>query len=287
MARGSPRRPGSPLLKTCSRWTTARPPRFRRSAAKILVKDPALMDIYDYADAFASLFRSGLLGTLDPALHKVFLVGHSGGAVGVTLATSYFNPPSMIPFAGVILVDPAMSSKSMAGQETEVYKLVAAMTPLRRDLWASREAAARWMRARPPFATWDERVFEIYVKYGLQPLPTPYYPDKQGVTLTTHRSGENVGFTGIKFTYHALYRLNQICEYVPVHLIFGAENDLFSREQQESIVDPKNGRTFASVTWLKGVGHLVVEEAPLKLARSIFAILRKTPQPDAETGSQL
>ncbi|GLB33147.1 hypothetical protein LshimejAT787_0100320 [Lyophyllum shimeji] len=255
--------------------------------AEILAKDSALVDIYDYADAFASLFRSGLLGTLDPALHKVFLVGHSAGTVGVTLATSYFNPPSMIPFAGVILVDPPMSSRSMEGQETEAYKLLAAMTPRRRDLWASREAAAKWMRARPPFANWDERVFEIYVKYGLQPLPTPYYPDKQGVTLTTHRSGENIAFTGIKFIYHALYRLNQICEYVPVHLIYGAENDLFSREQQESIVDPKNGRTFASVTRLKGVGHLVVEEAPLKLAKSIFTIMRKTPRQDDETGISL
>jgi len=255
--------------------------------AEILAKDPALMDIYDYADAFASLYRSGFLGPLDPELHKVILVGHSAGTVAVTLATSYFNPPSMIPFSAVILVDAPIFSKSVQGQETEVYKLVAAMTPVRRDIWASREAAAKWMRARPPCATWDQRVFDIYVKYGLQPLPTPYYPDKEGVTLTTHRSGENIAFTGIGFAYHALCRLNQICDYVPVHLIYGGENDLFSREEQASTIDAKNGRHFVSVTRIKGIGHLVVEEAPLKLARSIFAILRRTPQPDPETESKL
>ncbi|KAF8075722.1 Alpha/beta hydrolase fold-1 [Lyophyllum atratum] len=255
--------------------------------AETLVKNPDGINIYDYADAFASLYKSGLMGTLDPNLHKVILVGHSAGTVGVALATSYFNPPSMIPFSGIILVDPPIFSVSAQDQQTEIYKLVAAMTPLRRDIWASREAAAKWLRARPPCASWDQRVFDIYVKYALQPLPTPYYPDKQGVTLTTHRSGENIAFTGTKFAYHALYRLNQICDSVPIHLIFGAENDMFSREEQDSIIDAKNGRNFASVTRISGVGHLVVEEAPLKLARSIFAILRKAPQVDSEVQSRL
>jgi hypothetical protein len=64
-------------------------------------------------------------------------------------------------------------------------------------------------------------------KYGLQELPTPYYPDRNtGVTLTTHRSEENVAFTGVRFMGDALNRLNQICDYVPVHLIFGARNDM-------------------------------------------------------------
>ncbi|KAG6864014.1 hypothetical protein C0991_001094 [Blastosporella zonata] len=51
--------------------------------AETLVKNPNLLNIYDYADAFASLYRSGLLGTLDPTLDKVMLVGHSAGSVGV------------------------------------------------------------------------------------------------------------------------------------------------------------------------------------------------------------
>ncbi|KAG6864013.1 hypothetical protein C0991_001093 [Blastosporella zonata] len=170
----------------------------------------------------------------------------------------------------------------MQGRETEMYKLVAAMTPVRKDKWPSREAAISWMQARPPWSAWDQRVFDVYAKYGLQSLPTPYYPDKQGVTLTTHRSGENIAFTGEIFSYHALYRLNQICDSIPVHLIYGAENDMFDREVQDSIIDPKEGRNFASITRLQGVGHLVVEEAPLKLARAIFAIIRKMPQPDTD-----
>ncbi|KAG5733916.1 hypothetical protein E4T56_gene89, partial [Termitomyces sp. T112] len=53
------------------------------------------------------------------------------------------------------------------------------------------------------------------------------------------------------------------------------------REVQDSLVDPKEGRNFASITRIKDVGHLIVQEAPAKLAKAIFAILRKTPPPGA------
>lgn len=69
----------------------------------------------------------------------------------------------MIPFSALILVDPPMSTKAMEGRETEIYKLVEATTPLRRDIWASHEAAAQWLKSRPPWGTWDERVFDLYV----------------------------------------------------------------------------------------------------------------------------
>lgn len=56
-----------------------------------------------------------------------------------------------------------MAARAMEYQENEMYKLVAAMTPLRRDIWASHEAAIEWMKVRPPFNMWDPRVFDIYV----------------------------------------------------------------------------------------------------------------------------
>ncbi|KAF8148850.1 alpha/beta-hydrolase [Crassisporium funariophilum] len=242
----------------------------------ILSRDKDLLTIWDYADAFAALYKSGLLGVLDPQKHQVILCGHSAGAVGVTLATSFFNPPSRLPFAGLILVDPPIWSKAKADQESDIYKLVEATTPIRRDSWESVDAASRWLKARLPWGAWDESVFEIYVKHGLRALPTAYYPEKKvGVTLTTHRLAENVAFTGKQYSYDALNRLNQICAYTPVHLIFGGRNDMFERDVQDSIIDPKEGRTFASVTRIEDAGHLVVQEAPARLASAIFEILSK------------
>lgn len=51
----------------------------------------------------------------------------------------------------------------MEEHRTEIYKLVEATTPMRRDIWDSAEAASKWMKSRVPWKTWDPRVFEIYV----------------------------------------------------------------------------------------------------------------------------
>jgi len=239
----------------------------------ILARNSGILTIWDYADAFATLFKSGLLGPLDPKLHPVVLCGHSAGAVGVTLATSYFNPPSRIPFSSIILVDPPIWGKEKDGQDSDIYKLVETMTPIRKDIWKTFDEASNWLKSRLPWGSWEERVFAAYVKYGLRSLPTAFYPDKTGTTLATHRMAENIAFTGKLFAYDALNRLNQICAHVPVHLIFGDNADMFERDVQESIINPQEGRTFASVTRLEGVGHLVVQEAPSKLASALFAIL--------------
>ncbi|KAG6808921.1 hypothetical protein H0H93_016341, partial [Arthromyces matolae] len=132
--------------------------------AETLAKDPSILSIYDYADSFATLLNSGLLGELNPELDKVILVGHSAGSVGVTLATSYFNPPSRISLIihSLILIDPPIFSTTMKDHQTEMYKLVAAMTPLRKDRWPSHEVAVRWMEKKVPWNTWDRRVFEVF-----------------------------------------------------------------------------------------------------------------------------
>jgi len=195
-----------------------------------------------------------------------------------TLSTSYFNPPSRIPFSRIILVDPPIWSKEKDGQDSEIYKMVEVMTPVRKDIWKSVEDASKWLKARVPWGSWGERVFDAYVKYGLRSLPTAYYPDKTGTTLTTHRLAENIAFTGKLFSYDALNRLNQICAHVPVHLIFGDNADMFERPTQESIINPQEGRVFASVTRLEDAGHLVVQEAPTKLASAIFDILKTAGQ---------
>ncbi|KAF9037087.1 Alpha/Beta hydrolase protein [Panaeolus papilionaceus] len=239
-------------------------------------RNQALLTIWDYADAFASLVKSGLLGNIDPTRHQIVLCGHSAGAVGVTLSTSFFNPPSRLPFAGVILVDPPIFGRLMAGQDSDMYKLVESTTPIRLDTWDTREAATKWFKKRIPWAMWDERVLDVYLKYGLRSLPTAYYPEKtSGVTLTTHRLAENVAFTGKIFSLDAVDRLNQICKHTPVHLIYGDRNDMFEREVQDSLISEAEGRTFASITRLEDVGHLVVQEAPTLLAETLFSILSK------------
>ncbi|KAG6824217.1 hypothetical protein H0H92_007631 [Tricholoma furcatifolium] len=248
--------------------------------ADIVAKDPDMLNMHEFADALAAFCNSDLLGNLDPEFDKIILAGHSAGSIVTVLATSYFNPPYKIPFSGLILIDTPFFTPDMLDQTTEMYKFIAASTPRRKDIWPSREAAIKEMKEQLPYSEWDPRMFDIYTKYGLQSLPTPYYPDKEGTTLTTHRSSESVIYQSQAIAYYGLYRLNQISAFIPVHLIYGERNDMFTREAQNSLLNAKEGRIFASVTRVRGAGHLVVQQAPLRIAQEIFRILRENPQID-------
>ncbi|KAF9037061.1 alpha/beta-hydrolase [Panaeolus papilionaceus] len=245
----------------------------------ILSRHPSTADIWDYADAYVTLVKSGLLGTLNPSYHQIVLCAHSAGSVAAVLSTGLFTPPSTLPFSDIILVDPAMWSRLMGDNAfaSDMYKAVQGSTPLRRDMWDSKQSAAAWMKKRLPWSRWDDRAFNVFIEHNLRPLPTAHYPDiKTGVTLTTHKSEENMAFTGQIFSLDATDRLNQVCRYRPVHLIYGGLCDMFTKDVQDSLVSEQEGRTFASITRLSAkVGHLVVQEAPAELARAMFSILSK------------
>ena len=60
----------------------------------------------------------------------------------------------------MILVDPPLWSKAKDGQNTEMYKLIESMTPIRKDIWKDFETASQWIRKRFP---WDKRVLDVYI----------------------------------------------------------------------------------------------------------------------------
>ena len=64
-------------------------------------------------------------------------------------------------------MDPPIWSKEKDGHESEVYKMVEEMTPLRRDVWKSSDDAKTWLKSRIPWGAWNERVFEVYVVRSL------------------------------------------------------------------------------------------------------------------------
>lgn len=93
-------------------------------------------------------------------INRLFSIINHQRAVSV-LATMLFYPTSNVPFSSLILIEPAMVAPS--SPENEMYKMVAAMTPQRRDIWDTREAARRYFEARIPWAAWDARVLDRYI----------------------------------------------------------------------------------------------------------------------------
>lgn len=101
-------------------------------------------------------------------------------------------------FFSVILLDPVLQlSPNETVLGTDPPGMLNAVT-YRRDLWPSREAAAKNFAKSPIFASWDKRVLERMVRYGLRDLPTALYPDTSSrngntdsrVTLTTTKHQE-------------------------------------------------------------------------------------------------
>jgi len=240
---------------------------------ELLVREPGVLSIHDYADAFVALYESGLLGNLEKGLQKVVLLGHSAGTVASVFAAAHFDPPSTMPFHAMILVEPCLFAPAMAEKHTPMYQIVEQMTPLRREFWESREAAHKWMKSRPPWNVWDSRNLALYVEYGLRPLPTILHPGKAGVALSCSPADEFKAFGSTKESLKAVDCLGKICDVIPVHLVFSARDDMFSREQKDSLNNPSQGRVFSSVSRVSGAGHLVVQEKPDLLADVIYAIL--------------
>ncbi|PFH48970.1 hypothetical protein AMATHDRAFT_49106 [Amanita thiersii Skay4041] len=259
-----------------------------------LVENQGVTNITDYGAAIAALCKSPFFGPIDPTYHQVIVVGHSLGTVAVLLSTTHFQN---IPYTSLILIDTVIHSDEMK-LDTETFNVVRDTTPSRKDHWDSIESARRYMRTRIPYKSWDPHVFSLFLRYGLRPLPTAYYPDssRKGVTLSTHRNDEHASYTYFHMLHEAYHRLNEISDTLPIHLIYAARSDMMQvfcsisltptninvslprqlnsdRAAQEKLYDPKEGRKFASITRLGIGGHLIVQEAPDLVAHVIHEAL--------------
>lgn len=115
-------------------------------------------------------------------------VGHSMG--GCQLANLALLHPRL--FETLILIDPVIQGKvSLVGNVSP-----AAASARRRERWPSREEAATSFKKSKFYQTWDPRVLDRWVQYGLRDVPTSLFPDAKSpeVTLTTTKHQEVMTF---------------------------------------------------------------------------------------------
>ncbi|EXJ71726.1 uncharacterized protein A1O5_05535 [Cladophialophora psammophila CBS 110553] len=113
-------------------------------------------------------------------------IGHSmGGNHLVQLA--YIHPRLLTT---LILIDPVIQVYSSVAPNAGPSP--ARLSTFRRDVWPSREEAAKSFKSSKFYQAWDPRVLDRWIKYGLRDMPTILHPDesknKDGspkVTLTT------------------------------------------------------------------------------------------------------
>ncbi|KAE9408798.1 hypothetical protein BT96DRAFT_970656 [Gymnopus androsaceus JB14] len=161
-------------------------------------------------------------------------------ATAVILATTFFPVPSLYPriFHSLILVEPALVPPKYIdpSQHTPLFRSISKLMASRKDTWASKDEARAWMENRLPWGAWDERVLRIYIEYGLE---------------TKGAMGKSV---------------------LPIHVVWGEVDDLFSREVKDSLEDREQGRVFTTVRRVEDVGHMMVQMAPQATAKALWDI---------------
>lgn len=127
----------------------------------------------------------------------IFGLGHSVGGNNL-VNVSLFNPRL---FEGLILLDPVIQIHSAEPEEYQeggdkagrhYGPSIAQLSTFRRDTWPSRSIAAESFRRSPFYKTWDPRVLDRWIQFGLRDLPSAIYPDQKSpaVTLSTTITNE-------------------------------------------------------------------------------------------------
>jgi pimeloyl-ACP methyl ester carboxylesterase len=108
-------------------------------------------------------------------------MGHSYAGAAIALVANTFTEI----FERVILLDPILISEDMLKASLEYAREnpddpnpmatpkghpLAMGAALRKDVWASREAAERSFRSKPFFRAWSKDVLHLHLRFGLAPL---------------------------------------------------------------------------------------------------------------------
>jgi len=229
--------------------------------------------ISDWAEAIAAFVKTNL------ASHRIVTIGHSAGCSAMMYSTRCFTT---VPYESIILVEPPLIDRQVfqdniqdrTRQTGVLTKAIAAQ----RSQWASRADAYGWFASRFPWKGWDDRVLRVHVNQGLRLVDEN---DVRGpVTSKCDKRHEAASYTDFEPTFQAVEQIEKVCREIPIHVIFGAVNDLVPRYSQDCI-DPAKGRHVASVTRVPGAGHMIVQQKPNELAEILFSKFTFKQTPDA------
>ncbi|KAF7300970.1 Abhydrolase domain-containing protein mpaH [Mycena indigotica] len=208
-------------------------------------------------------------GKVDFRKRNLVGIGHSLGGVAVTLLQD-IEPH--FPFSSLVLLEPLISPAG--GQHLiKLRELLVKGAYERRDVWPDREKALAALKTRDRTKKWDPRILEIFVKYGIVEHPGNQYPEGRypGVTLACTRDQEAAMYRDPDGATKPVETLKRLCRIMPVHLILGGIADFIPKRVHKAIIE---SQPWASVDVIKDAGHLIVQEIPETLGKSIFTALQ-------------
>jgi len=144
---------------------------------------------YDHARDL--LHMTNVFRTLMPI--PIVGIGHSMGAN--ELAILALMHPRLL--TTLVLLDPVIQAQTPT--KSQGLPLPggppARLSAFRRDLWPSVDDAVASVRKQKYYQSWDPRVLEAWLEYGVRETPTSIYPNENGsATLTTTKHQEVFNF---------------------------------------------------------------------------------------------
>ncbi|EED83404.1 hypothetical protein POSPLDRAFT_104277 [Postia placenta Mad-698-R] len=227
--------------------------------------------------------------------HRLIAIGHSAGS-STFMYTTKLLEPGVVPYLGIILVEPPLIDKETfyahLERQKKALRIARKAVSARRDVWPSREDAFQWFSKRFPWNTWDARVLQLFCSFGLRPASDDSAPG--AVVTKCAKSEEAKNYDDVEHTFEATEQIEKVCHDIPIHVVFGEILDLthvFSVPTsspylthalcpphrpsygQASMIDKSKGRDVASVVRIPGAGHMIVQQKPEELASVLINIL--------------
>jgi len=149
------------------------------------------------------------------------------------------------------LIEPALQIDPPAGPNP------AMSTSYRPDLWESRSKAEASFRKAKFFQTWEPRVLEKYVEFGLRETPAAVYPaEADSVTLTTTKHQEAWSFVRPNFTPMSVERDHDVERILAPDVNAEIGTHLFNRPEMYSTIQ-NLPRIRPSVLWISGTRRYI------------------------------
>ncbi|KAL6718019.1 hypothetical protein ACLMJK_004104 [Lecanora helva] len=98
---------------------------------------------------------------------------------------AYIHPRLL---SSLVLVDPVIHDAGPTTSKLRTTSNFARSSTFRRDIWSSRTKAAASFQKHPAYQTWDPRVLDLWIEYGLRQLPTALYPEDPSYSQESDQS---------------------------------------------------------------------------------------------------
>ncbi|KAF7360505.1 Abhydrolase domain-containing protein mpaH [Mycena venus] len=199
-------------------------------------------------------------------------VSHSVGAAALFIAAEALPA---IRFQSMITFEPGMTSKDSPHRHRSNQAAIA-WAWLRPDVWRSRKAAKKELAASPMYSTWDSRVFDLFIEHGLVDHPAAKDPPPYtfpGVMTALSKEHHARSFQSDDLVVDGINSYAAVTKKIPVHVVWGRIHELANQELKDFMADASAGRAPASVSYIEGASHMVIQQKPEKAAEVIYSII--------------